>query len=272
MDAYDLTALIQAIVRWTHVFAAILWIGQTYLFHFLERNLEANPDEENVAGKLWMVHGGGFFFLEKQKVPELMPLKLHWFRWEAAVTWISGLVLLGLLYYLGGYLIEPTQDYGVAAAVGLGVLVVGWVIYDAMVRSALGRRVGAFAAVSLLLLLLVHFGLGQVLSSRAAFIHVGALLGTIMTANVWMRILPSQRAMIAAAKAGRRPDPTVMATGPLRSKHNSYLAVPLVFIMISNHYPTLSYGHDYSTAILGLLLVAGWGAAWLLRGNPTRKT
>ncbi len=270
MDVYELAAWIQASVRWIHVFAAILWIGQTYLFNFLERNLEARQGEENVAGTLWMVHGGGFYFLEKQKVPKLMPQTLHWFKWEAAATWISGVVLLGLLYYWGGFLVEPTQNYAVAAAVGVGVMGVGWVVYDGMVRSPLGRHEAAFSAISLLLLLGVHYGLTQVLSSRAAFIHVGALMGTIMAANVWLRILPSQRTMIAAAKAGKRPDPASMATGPLRSKHNSYMVVPLVFIMISNHYPTLSYGHDYSTVILGGLILVGWGVARLLRGKPGR--
>lgn len=271
MDAYDIEAWVQAIVRWTHVFAAILWIGQTYLFNFLERNLEAQQgDKKNVSGSLWMVHGGGFYFLEKQSVPEMMPLKLHWFKWEAAATWISGFILLIMLYYFGGYLIEPTRDFTVAAAVGLGVLVVGWVVYDAMVRSPLGRREVAFAVIALLLLLGVHYGLSQVLTSRAAFFHVGALMGTVMALNVWMRILPSQRKMIAATKAGTPLDPAVMATGPLRSKHNSYMVIPLVFIMISNHYPTISYGSDYSTLILGGLLVAGGAMARLMRGGPKR--
>lgn len=265
--SYDVAAWIEVLLRWTHVFAAILWIGQTYLFNFLERHLEVDQAEDNVAGTLWMVHGGGFYFLEKQKRPALMPQTLHWFKWEAAGTWISGALLLGFLYYMGGHLVEPSADYGVAAAVAVGVVLVGWAVYDALVRSPLGRNVWAFSVVAWLLLLGVHYGLSEVLTSRAAFIHVGVLMGTIMAANVWMRILPAQRKMIAAAKEGTPLDPAVMATGPIRSKHNSYMVVPLVFIMISNHYPTISYGHDHSTAILGVILGAGWGVARLLRGK-----
>lgn len=268
MESIDFGGLLEAALRWFHVFAAILWIGQTYLFNFLERNLEPPADgDENLAGTLWMVHGGGFYFLEKQKLPALMPQTLHWFKWEALLTWVSGFTLLVLLYYLGGYLIEPTQDYSLAVVVGLGLLVVGWVVYDLLVQSPLGRQPVVFALVGIALLLGVHYGLSALLSSRAAFFHVGALMGTIMTANVWMRILPSQRKMIAAAEAGTPFDRAVMATGPLRSKHNSYMVVPLVFIMISNHYPTLSYGHDQSTLILGILLVLGIAVAHVLRGK-----
>lgn len=268
MEWIDIEGWVEAAVRWFHVFAAILWIGQTYLFNFLERNLEPPADgDANLAGTLWMVHGGGFYYLQKQKLPALMPQTLHWFKWEAALTWISGFILLILLYYLGGHLIEPTQDYTTAVLVGLAVLVAGWVIYDVLVRSALGRRPLVFSLVALALLMALHFGLSEFLSSRAAFFHIGALMGTIMAANVWMRILPSQRKMIAAAQAGTPFDPTVMATGPLRSKHNSYMVVPLVFIMISNHYPTLSYGHDQSTLLLGVLLVLGVGVAHIMRGR-----
>ena len=266
MDWIDFGGLLEALVRWFHVFAAILWIGQTYLFNFLERNLEAAEDE-NLAGTLWMVHGGGFYYLQKQKLPALMPQTLHWFKWEAALTWISGFALLILLYYLGGHLVEPTQDYTTAVLVGLGVLVVGWVVYDVMVRSPLGRNPVVFTFVGLGLLMGLHYGLSEVLSSRAAFFHIGALMGTIMAANVWMRILPSQRKMIAAAETDTPFDPGVLATGPLRSKHNSYMVIPLVFIMISNHYPTLSYGHDQSTLILGVLLVVGFAVARVMRGK-----
>ena len=267
MDTYDIEAWIEVILRWTHVFAAILWIGQTYLFNFLERNLEPRPDQENIAGTLWMVHGGGFYYLEKQKSPELMPQKLHWFKWEAAATWISGVLLLGFVYYMGGHLVEPSKDFATAAAVAIGVVVVGGMVYDVLVRSPLVKNVWAFSVVAFFLLLGVHYGLSEVLTSRAAFMHVGVLMGTIMAVNVWMWILPSQRKMIAAAKEGKQIDPAVMATGPIRSKHNSYMVVPLVFIMISNHYPTISYGHDYSTAILGIILLVGWGMARLMRGK-----
>jgi len=267
MNPYDIEAWIEVILRWTHVFAGILWIGQTYLFNFLERNLEPRPDQENIAGTLWMVHGGGFYYLEKQKIPEMMPQKLHWFKWEAAATWISGVLLLGLVYYMGGHLVGQPEDFATAAAVAIGVVFLGGMVYDVLVRSPLVKKGWAFSVVAFFLLLGVHYGLSQVLSSRAAFMHVGVLMGTIMAVNVWMWILPSQRKMIAAAKEGKQIDPAVMATGPIRSKHNSYMVVPLVFIMISNHYPTISYGHDYSTAILGIILLVGWGMARLMRGK-----
>jgi len=261
---------LQAIVRWIHVFAAILWIGQTYLFNFLERNLEPEVEKKNVFGKLWLVHGGGFYRVEKQRVPEVMPLTLHWFKWEAAATWLSGAVLITLTYYLGGYLIEPDMNYPLAVASGVGVLVIGWVVYDGLLRSPLGKNTIAFSAVCLLLVLGLHFGLTHVLSERAAFIHIGAMFGTIMAANVWMRILPAQRKMIAAAKSGGDPPSAISVMGSQRSLHNSYMVVSLVFIMISNHYPTISYANQYNTFILGGLILLGFGVARLFRGKTAQ--
>ncbi len=266
MAEYDFLGAIEAAVRWIHVFAAIMWIGQTYLFIFMERSLEPS-DDSNVAGNLWMVHGGGFYLVEKQRIPKIMPMTLHWFKWEAAATWLSGVILIAIRYYMGGLLVEPEQSYGVAVAVGVGSVLLAWVLYDAMIRSPLGQNEKLFAVAGLVLVLALHYGLLQFLSSRAAFLHVGAALGTIMAANVWDRILPAQRKMIALAKEGKSPDPALMATGPLRSKQNSYIVVPLVFIMISNHYPSISYGNDQSTLVLGAILVVGWIFARLLRGE-----
>ncbi|MCH8121763.1 MAG: urate hydroxylase PuuD [Bacteroidetes bacterium] len=269
MDAYDLSAIVQMVVRWVHVFAAILWIGQTYLFNFMERSLEAT-DEENVVGNLWMVHGGGFYFVQKQKLPEILPLKLHWFKWEAATTWISGAILLGLAYYVDGLLVTPELSFGLAASVGIGSLIITWFVYDGLVRSPLGKHPILFALVTLLLILALHYGFSVVMSSRAAWIHVGAVLGTIMAANVWIRILPVQRQMLVAAKKGEAFDAGVADMGPMRSKHNSYTVIALVLIMIGNHYPTISYGSRYSTLILGLVVVIGWIAARMFSG-PLRK-
>lgn len=265
MADYDFLGMLEAAVRWIHVFAAILWIGQTYLFNFMERSLEPSEDD-NVSGNLWMVHGGGFYLVEKQRLPKIMPMTLHWFKYEALATWVSGVVLITLRYYMGGLLVEPGQSFWVGTGVAVGAMVVGWLVYDVMVRSPLGRNERIFAVVGLVLLMAVHFGFLQFLSSRAAFLHIGALLGTIMFVNVWNQILPSQRKMIALAEKGKRPEQSLMATGPLRSKHNSYMVVPLVFIMISNHYPSISYGSDQSTLVLGALLVVGWIAARILRG------
>ena len=266
MPDYDFLGAVEAATRWIHVFAAILWIGQTYLFNFMERSLEPSEDD-NVAGNLWMVHGGGFYLVEKQRLPKIMPMRLHWFKWEAAATWISGVVLITLRYYMGGLLVEPGQSYWMGVTVAAGAIVVTWFVYDLMVRSPLGRNERAFTAASLVLVLVLHYTFLRFLSSRAAFLHVGAVLGTIMAANVWMRILPSQRRMIALAQEGKRPEPALMATGPLRSRQNSYMVVPLVFIMISNHYPSISYGSDQSTMVLGAILVVGWIFARLLRGE-----
>jgi len=266
MDALDPAEWLKLILRWTHVFAAILWIGQTYLFIFFEKNLVADANTNpNIVGNLWMVHGGGFYLVEKQKNPEIMPRTLHWFKWEAATTWASGLLLMIVTYYMGGLLVEPEQSFNVALAAGIGTVVLGWVLYDLMVISPLGKHDLAVAAIGLVVLVAVSWGLRQVMSSRAAYMHVGFLVGTIMAANVWMRILPSQRKMLAAAREGKAPEPSLKARGPQRSRHNSFMVVPLVFIMISNHYPTISYGSDYSWLILGVVLVGGWVAAKFLR-------
>jgi uncharacterized membrane protein len=266
MSTDDILEWLKAIVRWVHVFAAILWIGQTYLFNWFEKNLETDATTRpNVMGSLWMVHGGGFYFVEKQKNPELQPRVLHWFKWESFTTWLSGLVLLVVTYYMGGLLVEPEQSVGLAYACGLGVMVLGWVVYDLLVLSPLGKHNVVVAAIGWVALVALAFGLRKVMSSRAAYIHVGFMVGTIMAANVWMRILPAQRKMIAAAKEGKVPDSALKARGPQRSRHNSYMVVPLVFIMISNHYPTISYGNDYSWAILGGVLLVGWVAAKIMR-------
>jgi len=274
MSTDDILEWLKAIVRWVHVFAAIMWIGQTYLFNWFEKNLETDASTRpNVMGSLWMVHGGGFYFVEKQKNPELQPRVLHWFKWESATTWLSGLVLLVVTYYMGGLLVEPEQSVGLAHACGIGIVVLGWVVYDLLVLSPLGKHDAVIAAIGWVLLVAAAFGLRKVMSSRAAYIHIGFMVGTIMAANVWMRILPAQRKMIAAAKEGKVADGAIKARGPQRSRHNSFMVVPLVFIMISNHYPTISYGNDYSWAILGVVLLVGWTAAKIIRdgGFPRAK-
>lgn len=263
---FDIFYWVQAIARWTHVFAAILWIGQTFLFHHLERNLRrAATGDDRALGELWMVHGGGFYRLEKQRFATPIPERLLWFRWEAAATWISGVVLIALTYYAGGLLVEPEQSWGRAALVGAGSLIVGWLLYDGLVRTRLGDH-PAFAVLGLAALAGAHWGFLQVMGSRAALVHVGAMIGTVMAANVWMRILPAQRRMLAAVEAGTAIDDRLARVGPQRSKHNSHLVVPLVFLMLANHYPTLTYGHSHATVVMVVILALGWGVAhWLLR-------
>ncbi len=268
---FSLSEWLNLAVRWIHVFAGILWIGQTYFFTWLDGRLSAAEHaagKENPEAQVWMVHSGGFYVVEKQKVPALLPRKLHWFRWEAAVTWLSGVVLLTIVYYMGGVLVDESVariSVGAGVAIGIGVLIVSWVVYDLMVRSPVGQSESAFAAVSFLLVAAVSYGLARVLSGRAAYIHVGAMFGTIMAANVWMRILPAQRKMIAALKEGSKPDATLAAQAKLRSKHNTFMVVPVVFIMVSNHFPTASYGNKYNWEILAALILVGWGAAKIIR-------
>ena len=259
------------IVRWIHVFAGILWIGSTYFFTWLDSRFPAEEKTGPRSDKpqVWMVHSGGFYVIEKEKSPAVLPRNLRWFRWEAAITWLSGMALLFIVYYLGGVLVDDSvANISVKAgiAIGVGTLMVGWVIYDFMVRSPLGKSESGFAVVAFLLVAGITCGLTRLLSGRAAYMHVGALFGTIMAANVWMCILPAQRKMIAAIAAGQKPDGALAAQAKLRSKHNTFMVVPLVFIMVSNHFPTATYGAHYNGIILLVLILAGSLAAKFLRG------
>ena len=261
------------ILRWVHVFAGIMWVGTTYYFTWLDARL--TEEEKAVANtgnaaQIWMVHSGGFYVVEKRKVPDLVSRTLHWFRWEAGTTWLSGFALLVLMFYISGGsgLLEGNADdiSGAAAiAVGLGLLVAGWLVYDLMMLSPLRNYEKAFAVIAYLMIVGVIYGLTRYLSGRAAYIHVGALFGTIMAANVWMRILPAQKKMIAALNAGQKPDDALSAQAKLRSKQNTFMAVPVVFLMISNHFPGVSYGDQYNWAVLAILILAGWIAAKFIR-------
>jgi uncharacterized membrane protein len=258
-------------VRWFHVFAGIMWVGQTYYFTWLDgqfTKLEKQSDLNTTAPKVWMVHSGGFYTVEKQKSLGVAPEQVSWFRWEALMTWVAGVILLILVYYIGDGLVDPdVADISKQAGIGIGVaaMIVGWVIYDLAVRSPLGKSQTAFAGLGLVMTAAAAWGLTHVLSGRAAYIHVGAIFGTIMTLNVWMRILPAQRKMIAAAAAGEKFDASLGAQAKLRSKHNTFLAVPVVFLMLSNHFPVATYGNRYGWEIMLALIVAGWGAAKLIR-------
>jgi uncharacterized membrane protein len=267
-----LSEWLNLLFRWIHVFAGIMWVGTTYYFTWLDARL---TEEEKAAlntgtpAQVWMVHSGGFYVVERRKTPDLVSRTLHWFRWEAATTWLSGFALLVLIYYLGGgALIDPDVrdlSLGVAVALGIGIIFACGFVYDMMMLSPLGRNEKLFAAIAYVLIVVVAFGLTRVFSGRAAYIHLGAIFGTIMAANVWMQILPSQKRMIAALNEGRKPDERLAARAKLRSKQNTFMAVPVVFIMISNHFPGVTYGDRYNWIILSVLVLLGWIAAKFIR-------
>lgn len=249
--------------RWIHVFAGILWVGTTYYFTWLDGQLRA---AESRGAHVWMVHSGGFYTVQKQKSLGVAPGELHWFRWEAAATWASGVALLVVVYYAGGALLDSPNrmPHWAAVAVGVGAILGSWKIYDLLVGSPLGRS-PAFPIVGFVLIVGAAAALRLIFGGRATYIHIGAILGTIMTANVWDNILPAQRRMIGAATAGEPLDPSLGADAKLRSKHNTFLAVPTVFIMISNHFPVATYGSTYGVAVLAAMILVGWAAAYWVR-------
>ena len=265
-------------LRWVHLVAGISWIGSSFYFMWLDASLEApeKPDER-VEGSLWMVHSGGFYEVQKRKIrPGEMPKTLHWFKREAMFTVLTGLFLLVNLYYLTGgvYLLDPAVSsitIGKASALGLGLLVVSWFGYDWLWNSRFGRTRGAFAtAICYAALIGIVYGLCQTLSGRAAFIHVGAMMGTIMVLNVWVRILPGQQRMIDATAEGRIPDYAHGMAAKRRSVHNSYMTFPVLFIMLSNHY-SMVYGHTQNWIVLLLMIVGGAAIRHVMIGKTAAK-
>jgi uncharacterized membrane protein len=245
MDA-TVSEWLNLVFRWIHVVAGIMWIGHLWFFNFVNAQVAKTYDAD----------------AKKKVIPELMPRALYWFRWGAAFTWITGFFLLGIVIYMGGVLVENEAQKGAAIGAGLGSLVVGWVIYDLLWKQmAKNEMVGGI--ISFVLITATAFGLSMVMSGRAVFIHIGAIFGTIMAANVWMRIWPNQRKIIAAAKAGNPPPDGVAPIAGLRSKHNTYMSVPLVFFMVSNHFPTV-YGSDLRWVFAAGFIAVGWGMAKLM--------
>lgn len=254
-------------LRWFHVIAGVAWIGASFYFIWLDNNLETPPDwkkQKGIKGDLWAVHGGGFYEVAKyQYGPETIPKTLHWFKWEAYTTWISGFLLLILIYYFGAsaYLIDPVvADLSAAQAIGLGLALIfgGLLVYEVACRSPLSKHPLAFAIAFVMFLSLLSWLSTQWFSGRGAYIHIGALIGTIMAANVLLQIIPSQKAMVAAVANKQDIDPSWGEKAKLRSVHNNYLTLPLLFIMISNHYP-MTYQHELNWLVLIVIsIVSAW--------------
>lgn len=259
-------------LRWAHIVAAISWIGSSFYFMWLDSSLQRAPGmPAGVKGENWTVHGGGFYHTRKFMVaPEGMPAQLHWFRWESYATWLSGFFLLATIYYwqASRYLIDaavlalaPWQ----AILLSAGSLVVGWFAYDRLCRSALGHRPVLLFAVLYALLVAATWGYGELFSARAAFLHVGALIATWMSGNVFLVIIPNQRVVVADLQAGRTPSAEYGRIAKLRSTHNNYLTLPVIFLMISNHYP-MTFGHPYAPLlVLGVLVLGAVVRDWFNR-------
>ncbi|GGE65545.1 urate hydroxylase PuuD [Massilia psychrophila] len=255
------------VVRWLHLITGIAWIGASFYFVWLDNTIRAPAAgselaKKGVSGELWAVHGGGFYNPQKYLVaPSELPKELHWFKWEAYSTWLSGFALLTIVYYFNAQAMmvdKSVADIGSwqAVGIGLGSLLLGWTVYDLLCRSKLGQRDVAFGVVMFAFLVASAWVLGHYLSGRAAYIHVGAMIGTIMVANVLMLIIPGQRKMVAAMAAGGKPDPIHGLRAKQRSVHNNYFTLPVLFIMISNHY-AMTYRHQHAWAVLAVIMAAG---------------
>jgi uncharacterized membrane protein len=265
MEAYILDWL-NILGRWVHFITGIAWIGSSFYFIWLDNHLEAPKDpaddDKGVGGEIWSVHGGGFYHAQKYRVaPKTLPDTLHWFKWEAYTTWISGMFLLILVYWYSAdvYLVDRSvADISALFAVAIAALFIvgGWLVYDFLCRSPLGGNENALSAVLFVLIAFLAYGLCQLYSGRGAYIHFGVVLGTIMVANVFFVIIPGQRKMVEAAARGEAPNPEDGIKAKQRSVHNTYFTLPVLFVMTSNHY-ALTYAHEYNWAILIAISLAG---------------
>ena len=259
-----LTDWVELIVRWTHVIAGIAWIGSSFYFIALDASLKPHPRlDKRVKGEAWQVHGGGFYQLQKFTVaPDDLPDELTWFKWEAYSTWIFGFLLLVLVYYLNPTLYLIDRDImpltpALAAAIGVMSLAAGWLVYDRLCKSWIGQNTARLAVVGFVLLVAAAFGYTHVFSGRGAFVHIGALVGSIMVGNVFFIIIPNQTIVVRDLLAGRTPDPALGAEAKQRSVHNNYLTLPVVFVMLSNHY-AFTYGTRWSWAVLAAVFIASF--------------
>ena len=250
-------------VRWLHVTTAIAWIGSSFYFIALDLGLKKSPNlPAGAYGEEWQVHGGGFYHIQKYSVaPENMPNHLTWFKWESYATWLSGAAMLMIVYWLGAelYLIDPAKaDLSVfqAIIISAGSLLVGWVVYDFLCKSALGNNPTGLMLLLFVVLVVMSWGYNQIFTCRAAMLHLGAFTATIMSANVFLIIMPNQRIVVKDLKEGRTPDPKYGKIAKLRSTHNNYLTLPVLFLMLSNHYP-LAFATEYTWIIASLVFLTG---------------
>lgn len=268
-------------VRWLHVITAIAWIGSSFYFIALDLGLRRGmPLPEGVQGEEWQVHGGGFYHIQKYLIaPDNLPDHLIWFKWESYSTWLSGAALLAIIYWAGGelYLIDRSKA---DLALWQGILIsalsltIGWIIYDRLCKSPLGERPVALMVLLFGLLVAMGWGYNEIFTGRATLLHLGAFTATIMTANVFFIIMPNQRIVVADLKAGRVPDGKYGKIAKLRSTHNNYLTLPVIFLMLSNHYP-LAFASQYNWVIAALVFLMGvtirhyFNTRHAHAGNPT---
>ena len=254
---------LELVFRWLHLIAGIAWIGSSFYFIFLDLSLRKKPGmSDAIKGQSWNVHGGGFYLMQKYVVaPEQMPEELHWFKWEAYFTWISGFALMTIIYYWGAesFLIDrevldlqPWQ----AIAISVGIFIAGWIIYDQLCKSRLGNNGLALSVVVFLLILAAAYGFTNVFSGRGAFVHVGATIGTIMVANVFFIIIPNQKIVVADLIARRTPEARLGDEAKQRSTHNNYLTLPVLLMMISSHFPMI-FSNQHSWIVVALVLIIG---------------
>lgn len=250
-------------VRWLHVITAMAWIGASFYFVALDLMLKPNPDlPKGAFGEEWEVHGGGFYHTVKYLVaPEQMPEHLTWHKWQSYTTWLSGAALLMIIYWVGGelFLLDPSKaDLSLMQGILIsgGSLTIGWLLYDQLCKSKLGESPTVLMLILFAILVAMSWGYNQIFTGRAALLHLGAFTATIMTANVFFQIMPNQRIVVADLKAGRTPDAKYGKIAKLRSTHNNYLTLPVVFLMLSNHYP-LAFGTEYAWIISCLIFLTG---------------
>jgi uncharacterized membrane protein len=260
-----LNELLDVIFRWAHLIAGIMWVGNSMLFNWIDRNLEKVAGQAKLSqGKIFMVHSGAFYDVEKKLLgPGEMPKILHWFKWQNFSTWATGICLFVIVYYLNGAggLVDPSVhdvDRTVAVAMSISIIFVAWLVYDALWKMLGETNPRAAGIVSIVLLFASIFGFAQFFSGKAAYMQTGVVIGTLMTGNVWMCIVPSQHELVNATKQGRDQDPSLSIRAKQRSIHNNYLTFPLLFIMISNHFGSAT-SHPLNWLILILVMIGGAG-------------